>query len=153
MARRWVVALALMAGPSPSARAAAPVDDSPRAFLLEVTLQAHRLESRDAQGQLGAPLTELRRNLHEAELYLAKHDEKRFSQVRAEISAQLAWIDALLSKAEVDGSLAQTNLLLSQAALSLADAEERARQAEAKAGVVPAMVPSAPGPTSTPAVP
>lgn len=117
---------------APPSAPAAP-SESPRAFLVEVALRAQGLEARDSRGQLGSALAEVRRNLLQAELFLARGEVVRFDQVRAEIAAQLAWIDALLSRDVDEDALHQTRLQLDQAVLGLAEAEERAAAAEARA--------------------
>jgi hypothetical protein len=136
--------------------AAEPPPESPRAFLVEQLLELARLDSLETREQLGAPLTGVRRDLQAAELVLAELDDAqsatrearsaaaralaqarvtqaqaRFEALRTEIAAQMDYVDALLSRAELDQALVQAEAQLAQTQAVLTEAEARARAAEA----------------------
>lgn len=151
--------------PSGAVGAAEPVPESPRAFLVEQLLELARLEASETREQLGAALTGVRRDLQAAELVLAEFEDAdrarrdatgaaalavatdrmakaqgRFEALRAEISAQMNYVDALMSSAELDQALVQAEAQRAQTQMVLTEAEARARAAEA-APVQPASDP------------
>ncbi len=129
----------LIAVLAPAAHGAEPVVvESRRAFLVEQLLRIHRLEGGDAggaelgtaRGRIGAPLVAVKKNLQAASLALARNDLGRFDQLRAEVSAQMDMVDALLSQVEVEVALGRAEAQLAQTALVMTEAEVRARAAE-----------------------
>ena len=130
-----VVALLAPAPPSappsgPRPRAPAPAEP-PRAFLLEVARRLSHLESRDqGQARVGPALIEVRRSLEDAELALAQTDALRFERIRAEIAAQLDYIDALRARTGEEEALNQAAARLEQTNQLLSEAEKRALDAE-----------------------
>lgn len=146
------------ATPAPVEKPAAAPVESPRAFVLERLLELARLEKLEARAEMGAPLTGVRQNLQAAELVLAEFDDARatllgklttsrraqeterahrallrFESLRAEISAQMDYIDALLSRTELDQALVQAEAQRAQTQLVLNEAEAKAQVAEAAA--------------------
>ncbi len=142
-----------------SRAAAEPTPESPRAFLVEQLLELARLDALETREQLGAPLTGVRRDLQAAELVLAELDDAqtaareagsaaartlaqgrvavaqaKFEALRTEIAAQMDYVDALLSRAELDQALVQAEAQLAQTQTVLTEAEARARAAEAGGG-------------------
>ena len=142
-----------------SPAAAEPVPESPRAFLVEQLLELARLDALETREQLGAPLTGVRRDLQAAELVLAELEDAqttardarseaartlardrvtlaqaKFEALRTEIAAQMDYVDALLSRAELEQALVQAEAQLAQTQTVLTEAEARARAAEASGG-------------------
>lgn len=139
--------------------AAEPPPESPRAFLVEQLLELARLDALETREQLGAPLTGVRRDLQAAELVLAELEDAeaaardapsaaartlaqarvtqakaKFEALRTELAAQMDYVDALLSRAELDQALVQAEAQLAQTQTVLTEAEARARAAEAGGG-------------------
>jgi hypothetical protein len=130
----------LLVAATANAAPAAPavVVESRRAFVVEQLLRIARLETGEGdggeigtpRGRIGAPLVAVKKNLQAASLALARADLGRFDQLRAEIASQMEMVDALLSQAEVEASLARAEAQLAQTAIVLTEAEARARAAE-----------------------
>lgn len=136
---RALALVLLLAAPNPPAEAPA---ESPRAFLLEVARRVSRLEDREqGQARIGPALIEVRRSLEDAELALAQDDPLRFDRIRAEIAAQLDYIDALRARAEEEEAVAQAEARLAQTTQLLGEAEKRALEAERRLAAPPTAPP------------
>ncbi len=131
---RWVASVAslwtLVAFLPVSTKGAEPRATPWSAYLLEVTLDARELEARDVAGALALPLRTLHASLRAAELAWARDDLSELERVKAEISAQLRWVEAVVSAEEAAVNLRRMEQQRQQVEQLLEEARTRVKEVD-----------------------